>query len=211
LSPDQRMPQAPHVQDLLLGFDARMEPSSLKHRWAPAEQQALLLREDVAVPLSVDYLIWPSAWSLEAQDPKWRGPIQGLWDNVDRLTDCLVATRGCWWIVAIVLEWVSVPEDERVAWKKRAENIQAPADCGAWNVLGYDVADRFLTSSSLGRRPVENFDSFRAQWRPYLNEHHLFGSVDCAMRFRDISDMRVPEHAPHFVYRLLFGGRRDVT
>jgi hypothetical protein len=45
-------------------------------------------------------------------------------------------------------------------------------------------------------------ESLRASWGVALNEHHLFMDVEKAFAFRRLSDSRVPEHAPFFVYAL---------
>jgi hypothetical protein len=42
----------------------------------------------------------------------------------------------------------------------------------------------------------------RASWTSDLNEHHLFTDVKRAFAFRDLTDRRIPEHAPFFVYAL---------
>jgi len=72
---------------------------------------------------------------------------------------------------------------------------------GTWRLLGYDVADGAETSGLLncGR----GAEARRAEWRdhgPALNEHHLFGALAPARRYRASADARVPEHAPFFVY-----------
>lgn len=45
--------------------------------------------------------------------------------------------------------------------------------------------------------------NFRRDWSGKLNEHHLFESPTTARAFRDASNLRVPEHAPFFVFALL--------
>jgi len=42
-------------------------------------------------------------------------------------------------------------------------------------------------------------ETFRARWRGRLNEHLLFTELTPAFEFRQLSDARVPEHAPFFV------------
>ena len=72
--------------------------------------------------------------------------------------------------------------------------------------LGYDVADRFLTSGVLWFRPGEDPEALRAKWGPHLNKRRLFSWLESATRFRDYGNERAPEHAPHFVYKLFFIG-----
>jgi hypothetical protein len=73
-----------------------------------------------------------------------------------------------------------------------------------WSLLGYDVADGALTSglSNCGYDPSER-PSLRRDWAGELNEHHLFEDPAAARAFRDVTDARVPEHAPFLVYCLL--------
>ena len=44
--------------------------------------------------------------------------------------------------------------------------------------------------------------SLRSQWAGLLNEHHLLGDLEKAFEFRDLSERRVPEHTPFFVFGL---------
>lgn len=205
-----RTAEALQEPSLFLGFDARPAPSELKDRWPSARKREALLRLDVPVPLSVDYLIWPSAWDLGDKTLGWRGPIQGLWDNMAALEGRLESMPGRWWIIAVALDWRSVPPDERAEWQERVTGIKVGAEVNDWKPLGYDVADRFLTSSALWFRPGENVQTLRTEWSQRLNKHHLFSKFDPALQFRELSNLRVPEHAPHFVYRLFFGGQRNV-
>ena len=40
----------------------------------------------------------------------------------------------------------------------------------------------------------------RRRWGPHLNEHHLFDDMDRAVEFEAMTDKRVEEHAPFYVY-----------
>ena len=72
-----------------------------------------------------------------------------------------------------------------------------------WQLLGYDVGDRWLLSGlcNCGWEPGEIRPP--AAWSAAaLNEHHLFRDPDPAFGFAEITSLRVPEHAPFFVYSL---------
>jgi hypothetical protein len=193
-----------HDDQLLLGFDARPAPSRMRDKWPLTQKREALLRLSVVAPLSVDYLIWPSAWPHEAPTVGWRGPIQGLWDDVARLESHLGSAPGRLWIVAVALELKSVAAADQVEWRGLTSEVHVATDWRSWKALGYDVADRFLTSSTLWFRPGEDVNALRSKWGPQLNGHHLFANFDSALKFRDCSNLRAPEHAPHFVYRLFF-------
>lgn len=72
-----------------------------------------------------------------------------------------------------------------------------------WELLGYDVADGFLLSglSDCGWETGEIRPP--AAWSgAHLNEHHLFHEPDMAFEYVEAVNIRVPEHAPFFVYSL---------
>jgi hypothetical protein len=78
--------------------------------------------------------------------------------------------------------------------------------------LGFDVSDGFLLSclTNCGYREDE-VEALRARWTSCLNVHHLFTRAADASAFRDMSNARVKEHAPFFVYgiRLVTARGRD--
>ena len=189
------------TDELFLGYDARIAPVEWKDRWTPAAA-GWLLRHDVVVPLSVDYLIWPSAWRIDDEVTGWRGPVQGLWVDLRSLKSHLLARRGHWWIIAIFLKCRSLLPVEQDEWRQRTRENKIAPNSGHWKSLGYDVADRFLTSSLFCSRPGEDFALVERDWAAAIDEHHLFSDLDTAEGFRKLSDRRIPEHAPHFVYEL---------
>jgi hypothetical protein len=195
---------------LLLGFDARLAPAELNDLWPFRRKREALLRLDVRGPLSVDYLVWPTTRPLDDQTLGWRGPVQVLWDDINSLEIHLESAPGRWWIVAAALELRSVPPAEQTEWRKRVTGMKAGPEWKNWKRLGYDVADRFLTSSTLWFRPGESAEALRSEWGPHLNEHHLFSRFEAALEFRDRSNIRAPEHAPHYVYELFLGGEKNV-
>jgi hypothetical protein len=80
-------------------------------------------------------------------------------------------------------------------------SVQA-IDAG-WERLGYDVADDFTLSGLCNcGYEAEEAAGLRPAWSPELNHHGLFGDPRAALRFCSLTDARVPEHAPFFVYGL---------
>lgn len=83
---------------------------------------------------------------------------------------------------------------------------------GAWNRvevrrgverLGYDVADETMTSALMNCGFTgADAGTAAASWGARLNERHLFRSVEDALAFRAEAELRIPEHAPFFVYGL---------
>jgi hypothetical protein len=72
-----------------------------------------------------------------------------------------------------------------------------------WDLLGYDVADGawFCGLSNCAYTPDEPV-TLRESWAPELNEHHLFHDREPAFGFVEVTNARVPEHAPFHVYGL---------
>lgn len=207
----------PGVEEALLGFDARelfMEPG---RTWAPARRGTYLLREDVYKPLSVDPAVWPSLFGeglpetertrlgLDALPlPGWRGPNPGLWDNLSRMRSCLgpLASEAHW---TVAVSWVSAEGFSKPATSggPYLEEMAPPVVSADWSLLGFDVADAGLISglSNCGYVRAE-IAGLRAAWASELNAHHLFTEVGRALAFRALTERRVPEHAPFFVYSL---------
>jgi len=76
-----------------------------------------------------------------------------------------------------------------------------------WELLGYDVSDDWLLSglTNCGYRQ-EELEPTRQKWSSRLNRHHLFDAITDAAAFRQVTNERVPEHAPFnvfSVYRVL--------
>jgi hypothetical protein len=72
-----------------------------------------------------------------------------------------------------------------------------------WPVVGYDVADASLLSGLMNcgySQPERR--ALRPAWATKLNRSGLFDSVEDAFAFRAVTDSRVPEHAPFFVFAI---------
>jgi len=67
--------------------------------------------------------------------------------------------------------------------------------------FGYDVADYWQLSglTNCGYSP-EEAASLAPVWAPRLNEWHLFDNPDDAEAYADVTEKRVPEHAPFYAY-----------
>jgi hypothetical protein len=75
-------------------------------------------------------------------------------------------------------------------------------DLSTWKCLGFDVADggRISGLCNCGYGGSEA-DQFRT-WKDKLNAHGLFSVLDHAITFVDVTNKRVKEHAPFYVYGL---------
>jgi hypothetical protein len=165
-----------------------------------------LLRADVGQPLSTDTIVWPSAWQLtDIPLPSWIGMNAGLWESLPAMRKHM---SDAWTTppphAVIAVTWLS---DRAFADAGMYGPYNSPTDPPArspdWPLLGFDVSDGGLLSglSNCGYTPDE-IRTLRAQWQSRLNAHHLFDAVENAFEFRKLTDARVPEHAPFFVFGL---------
>lgn len=130
--------------ETLISFDART-PSA---EWNDARRSLYLLRH-VQTPLSVDRNVWPGL------SDEWNGAIQGHWDDLAKLRRSLVNQTFTTVAVTIVTRG-RAPTRAAVTPATRDEN---------WKLLGYDIADEWLTSglSNCGYRENE-VAALRASW-----------------------------------------------
>jgi hypothetical protein len=195
---------APDDPKVLLGFDARemVRPASA---WNAERRELFLLRPDVERPLSVDTAVWPSVYG-EPPHVEWHGPNQSLWDDLERMDERLQAIPStARWRIAVgwLVENAGAHTGPGATPPYIAETRPGAA-AEAWSVIGFDVADGWLTSGLTNCSYLASERAiFRRDWSGELNEHHLFESPATARAFRDASNRRVPEHAPFFVFALL--------
>ena len=203
------------IDERVLGYDAREVSLASGPPWPANRRSEYLLRPDVPKPLSTDETVWPSVFRRggattepgggDLDTPRWTGPVQGLWDDLHRLTAHLDGAWGTRWqpcrLVAVTLLWSLCTPEERGQWDERIDGIAPGAVDRRWELLGYDVSDEWLLSGLMNcGYTADEVDALRRRWGPHLNEHHLFDGVGQAGEFVGVSDQRVEEHAPFFVY-----------
>ncbi len=193
--------------DLLLGFDAREMWLGPKEDRPESDPYFFFLRRDVIKQLSVGTRVWASVFQLDEAlpRPRWIGPIQSLWDNLETLQTHLYQSEARpYWIIAVTLcSELYEDDDELETWKLRAAHIQPAIRDEAWALLGYDVADVWLLSGLTNcgfDKMTEDVEAFRKKYVPSLNAYHLFDTLEAAKEFQILSDDRVQEHAPFFVF-----------
>lgn len=208
----------------ILGYDAR---KLWEARFTTREdKEAFLFRLDVDRVLSVDPASWPSVFPAGGNArPEYVGFFQCLWEDLDSLRSHLTKTTQIRTkpadVIAVALEADILESADAERWEKRLKGVSpspgvtetdlslphaTPAAIAAgWSLLGYDVCDEWGLSglADCGFQPDrEDVKSLRAAWRPRLNRFHLFDSIDHASAFVRVSNQRVREHAPFFVYGL---------
>jgi hypothetical protein len=115
--------------------------------------------------------------------------------SVDRRVWALETGRGGSRVALSVLDQ-EAPE--------RVQSIWFPYEVeGEPRLLGYDIADDVFLSglSNCGYTDAEKA-ALRPRWAARLNRFHLLDQVDAASEFKALTEARVPEHAPFFIFGL---------
>jgi hypothetical protein len=173
-----------------------------------------LLRPDLKCVCSIDQHIWPSLFvfypqqrmvhqSAEGLIPAVLAYGSGFWTNLDYMCETLLQSNRIG--VKLAIELLAPSEITAKGFPSTLLSLQPePNRLPEGSVLlGYDVADAGLWSglSNCGYTEDE-LNQIRPEWSKKINDLGLLESEEDAVAFKEISDKRVPEHAPFWVYRL---------
>jgi hypothetical protein len=170
-----------------IGFDLRSIVSDPS--WTADRRARYLLRRDVPSVRSVDTLVWERLPGLP------RPPVpEGLWPD---LSDLYAAAGALDRAGVVAVRITAFEEDEPTP---ESLDPTGPA-VERYDLLGYDVADYWQLSglTNCGYSP-EEAASLAPVWAPLLNEWHLFDNPDDAETYAEVTEKRVPEHAPFYAY-----------
>ncbi|SRR6266568_2826018 len=185
----------------LIGFDAN--ETELDGRKTPLRdhvREVFLLRPEIELPYSVDGHVWPSVWGMSDQS---RDNENGLWLNLARMQQRLVEHGRTAILVAVELLVPNNPPAFGFPYSL-IDSTQDPPTVPEDSIcLGFDVADGGFWSglSNCGYSEAERAE-LRPKWQGRINDFGLLKSEQDALEFRDLSDIRVSEHAPFWVFRL---------
>lgn len=210
------------MQNELLGFDIRLCANDyVDARWSRSGRDLYLLQPTTAWPLSVDQMVWPSLFRYS----KDRGPgyldIEGvidvtprstrdsaleLWSSLDEMKAYVMQQpadprRGLEIAVTLLADEAAL---SREYWRAVLDPPLSPNEPPTgWELLGYDVADEYMLSglTNCGYSEHEK-PSLEKTWANRLNEFGLLTTLEDATEFKKVSDHRVAEHKPFFVYGL---------
>ncbi len=208
----------------LLQFDVRAgKEQYVNRRWTAGSRAEYLLRPDIEWPLSIDQGVWPSVFYQKA----FENPINAdsaieiepaVHDrcevDLERLRTYYDSHRAlALGGVFIAVELVSEKEAEGdLMYYVIDGNIQCgiplehavpdrPPDGSS--LLGYDVADAgWISGLANCSYTKEDVRDLGPVWAPALNSFGLLTTLEDAIRFREVCDRRVPEHAPFWIYAL---------
>jgi hypothetical protein len=187
----------------VVGFDVRDLIPDWVFPYQPERRHLFFLRDDIQQPYSVDEAVWPHLHHLAADLPAWFVPQRQSWDSLSAM-DHYVNAHGGYTAstMRIAISLILAIELEGWNWGEQLALEVALSDVKV-KLLGYDVAAQsFLSGLSNIGYSESDLAQLKPIWSPYLNEHHLFMDVDRAMAFKAISNNRVKEHAPFFVFGL---------
>lgn len=197
-----------------IGFDARGAEFPSKLTWNKERRERYLLRPSVHRPRSTDAMVWPSIFdtgigpglgSAERTRlgldgfplPDWIGPENPLWESLNHLRTYVASLP----ISAEAVQTIAITIDSNTSHSNHRPVAPHSLDKTKSEFLGYDVSDSSLLSglSNCGYDSAD-LKGLRRRWRPFINEHHLFDSIEKARQFCAFTTLRVSEHAPFFVY-----------
>ena len=157
--------------------------------WTVDRRTSYLLRRDVPSIRSVDTWVWERPPGLP------RPPVpEGLWPS---LSDLFAAAGALDRTGVVAVRITAFPEDEPTP--ESLDPIEPAVE--RYDLLGYDVADYDLLGglTDCGYTP-EEAASLAPVWAPRLNQWHLFDNPEDATAYADVTEKRVPEHAPFYAY-----------
>jgi hypothetical protein len=211
----------------LIRFDVRQDRRDyyVDLHWLRAARRAYLLRPEVDWPLSVDTAVWPSLFYSEvvkshaqAMSGSVEVPISKddgeYWLDMERMLAHYDShknsnTRG----IAIAIELLSEASlDDDYQSYELSGGIQCAAVLGRTvpsapppgsELFGYDVADpgRLSGLCNCAYTPDE-VAQLPKTWASRLNDFGLLTNLDDAVEFRQLTNHRVPEHAPFWIYAI---------
>ena len=193
--------------EVILGFQLRVDRGRIPP-WSSERRVKYLLIEAVSAPLSVDTAVWPISADqtlqsriLEDYSAEPCSAPNGL--SVYRLRVALELLSRSEGSDPIAITAPKAAADNLKTLHKTEDAGYTVADLSArgWRRLGYDVADRWLTSGLMNcGYMVSEKHALATRYGALINDHHLFREAPDAVAFGGQCDARVPEHAPFFAY-----------
>ena len=207
------------MNNYLVGYDIRLDAGQYVELWWDQKRRnEYLLRPDTQWPLSVDGLVWPSMFrvarleSLPNLAPHvidvtpGRFPDFADLEQLKKIRQMSGKEGGI--ITAIELFTERVPDGEHITYERAGitHGFEIPVTNPAslprlTEFLGFDVADDGHLSglSNCGYKEEEKTHLGKV-WGTRLNKFGLLPTLADAMEFREITNARVPEHAPFWIF-----------
>lgn len=188
----------------MVGFDVRELWMNPDLYWPHGNKDEFLLRLDVERPLSVDLNLWHSFFDVEhVPRPAFVGWGQDQWRDLKELEEYIRVYElpgGRRHAVIAIALVTSAGRPVPSVFGGDLDVVSPDGPMCDWRCLGFDAATEWLLSGVTGCGYDDDIAVWRGEWRHVLNDHHLFPDVATAIRFARLTDRRVPEHAPFFVF-----------
>jgi hypothetical protein len=208
----------------LLGFDLRLtDELYLSPEWPKERRDSYLLNPSVRWPLSVDKMVWPTVFEYDetgrTSDLKpvvQIEPVSFHQEALELWSDCSEMIR--------VASKCGIPKEATVPIALDIASETSLLDFSYWHavlddsyplisfdetwvLLGYDVADCYRLSG-LANCSYRTEDKLllSQEWSSALNQFGLIQTFDAAAQFVRITNRRVSDHAPFFVYGIYSNG-----
>ncbi len=207
----------------LLGFDIRLRAEDyVEARWDQSSRTTYLLRPETKWPLSVDQMVWPSFFryskdrgpgylkldeAIDVTPSTTRHSALELWPSLRDMKACFMQhpvkrqKKGIEIAVMLLADEQSL---SREYWRAVLSSALSPSEPPkGWKFLGYDIADEYMFSglTNCGYSEDEKL-TLKQKWPNRLNESGLLTTLEDASEFKKITDQRVVEHSPFFIYSL---------
>ena len=168
--------------------------------------------------LSADTMVWPSIFETVVipekrsglRQPDWIGMNVPFWRDLDALGKAIVEQKSdlgrpfrfvaATWHTDLGFEQEAKQEGKFLGPYLDATlpEVRNPA----WQFLGFDITDGGFISGLSNCGYGNERAALAAEWERDLNPNHLFNDLRRAFQFRNLTNARVPEHAPFFVIGL---------
>ena len=199
----------------LVRFDVRLDKNDyVTTFWDGDHRNRFLLKPGVEWPLSVDPLVWPSVFYSEIFRQGTKLPYGSIevppstddshyWRNLAEMRSYYEkhkgpTSRGVPVALQIFSENDLVSDELTLVFGDSTNPGEPPPNS---ELLGFDVADLSgISALSNCEYSREDNERLRPVWEPRLNVFGLLTTLQYAAEFRRLSDSRVPEHSPLWVY-----------
>lgn len=181
------------MENLVAGYSIRsLSPDA---DWE-GRRENFLIRPEILLPKSVDYNAWEEVVHNEVDTTAGRLPLP-CWNDREAMRVAFHHAKYKDESIELTIG-IHLNSDEETN-ISRDDRLHT-ADLF---LLGYDIADDGLTSAlSNCEYSAPEMIVARNMFAPFINDHGLIDNMENALRFRDYSSTRVPEHTPFFVYSL---------
>ena len=184
-------------KEIIVGFLLKIWPN--KNNWSKSRQKRYLLNEEIKNILSVDETVHSSI-DLDENNISHQAEF---YFGQELLEECILQNNH----LSIAVSMIEEPYKSLFRYSK--ENsiyipniLLTPNNDFYVDFLGYDVGDFMLISSLTNCGFTIEVKNNLTFFKDKLNKYGLFSDIVTAEEYKTISDLRVKEHAPFYIFGL---------